>query len=382
MRSGLLFTSESVTEGHPDKLCDQISDAVLDECLAQDPASRVACEVLATGRHVVVCGEITTAARIDVAELVRAVARSVGYGEAESGLDLAKCVIDVDLALQSTEIAKGVGHRGERGIGAGDQGLMFGFATRETTDFMPLPISLAHAVSRQLAVARRSGEFPYLRPDGKSQVTVEYRDGKPSRIHTVVVAAHHRPGISPQELREYVRTNVIETAIGADLLDDRTNVVVNRAGPFTFGGPDADAGVTGRKTAVDTYGGYARHGGGAFSGKDPTKVDRSGAYAARYVAKNIVAANLADRVEIQLAYVIGQPDPVSLRIESFGTSRASDDELAELVLANFDFSPGSIIERFDLRRPIYRQTATYGHFGRPDLDLPWEQLDLAPSLRR
>lgn len=376
-----LFTSESVTEGHPDKVCDQISDAVLDECLRQERVSRVACESIATGTRIVVFGEITTVARLDIRSLVRGVVRDIGYGDPGSGLDLATCEIDVDLGEQASEIAAGVTRTGEVwDVGAGDQGLMFGFAVRETSDLMPLPISLAHAVVRQLAIARKSGQCPYLRPDGKSQVTVEYRDGLPSRVQTVVVAAQHEPGMPRDQLAADIRRHVLGPAIADHWMDDETNVIVNSAGSFVSGGPAADAGLTGRKIIVDTYGGYAHHGGGAFSGKDPTKVDRSAGYAARYVAKNVVAAGLADRFELQLAYVIGQRKPVSLSVNTFGTGTATDAALTELVTAKFDFQPAAIIERFQLRRPIYRQTATYGHFGRDDLDLPWEQLDLTAEL--
>ena len=383
----LLFTSESVTEGHPDKLCDQVSDAVLDECLRQDPDSRVACETATTTGVVFVLGEITTHGYVDLPKLVREVVRDIGYTDAAYGFDWQTCGVISAIKPQSHEIAQGVDHALESRdgsdpdeLGAGDQGMMFGFAVDETPELMPLPITLAHRVARRLAEARKSGELRYLRPDGKTQVTVEYAHGRPVRVDKVVVAAQHDPGTPYARLRDDVIERVVRPAVG-ELIDDRTTFVVNGTGAFTIGGPMGDAGLTGRKIIVDTYGGYARHGGGAFSGKDATKVDRSAAYAARYVAKNVVGAGLADRCEIQLAYVIGVARPVSLNVETFGSGRVPDARIRSLIEEHFDFRPGAIIERFALRRPLFRQTSNYGHFGRPDLDLPWERLDLAERLR-
>ena len=385
----VLFTSESVTEGHPDKLCDQISDAMLDECLKQDPNSRVACETATTTGTILVCGEITTKAWVDVPTMVRGVVKDIGYVDAEYGFDFHSCGVLTAIKEQSAEIAMGVDESLEaragtdpHELGAGDQGMMFGFAVRETPELMPLPITLAHAVAKQLAKARKERTIPYLRPDGKSQVTVDYVRGVPKRVHTVVVAAQHDPGVSHDRIEADIRELVVKAAIPEQWLDAKTKYVVNGTGAFTIGGPMGDAGLTGRKIIVDTYGGYARHGGGAFSGKDPTKVDRSAAYAARYVAKNVVQAGLADRFEVQIAYVIGGARPISLNVETFGTGQVSDEQIKKLIDDHFDFRPGVIIERFKLRRPIYRQTASYGHFGRPDLDLPWERLDLAPLLAR
>jgi S-adenosylmethionine synthetase len=380
----VLFSSESVTEGHPDKLCDQISDAVLDALLAKDPMSRVACETATTTGTVLVAGEITTTAYADVIGIVRDVVKDVGYTNAHFGFDYETCGVLTAIKPQSPDIAQGVDRaqddRAE--LGAGDQGMMFGFAIDETPELMPLPITLAHAVAKQLAKSRKSGELKYLRPDGKSQITVEYHKGQPKRVHTVVVATQHDDGIDLERIQRDVKDVVVRAAIPGHLLDNGTRYVINGTGKFVIGGPMGDAGLTGRKIIVDTYGGYAPHGGGAFSGKDPTKVDRSGAYAARYVAKNIVAAKLARRCQIQIAYVIGVAKPVSLNVETFGTGTVDDEVIRRLIDEHFDFRPQEIIERFNLRRPIYRQTATYGHFGRPDLDLPWEKTDLAETFAR
>ena len=378
----VLFTSESVTEGHPDKLCDQVSDAMLDECLRQDPNSRVACETSTTTGVILVAGEITTHAYVDVPSLVRRVVNEIGYTNADYGFDYRTCGVITAIKEQSPEIAQGVNESIEaregidpKELGAGDQGMMFGFAVRETPELMPLPITLAHNVARELARARKSGALPYLRPDGKSQVTVEYSRGVPRRVHTVVVAAQHDPGIEYQRLCNDIRERVVRPAIGDAWLDERTTYLVNGTGAFTIGGPMGDAGLTGRKIIVDTYGGYARHGGGAFSGKDPTKVDRSAAYALRYVAKNVVKAGLADRFEVQIAYVIGGARPISLNVETFGTGKVSDELIRKLIEEHFDFRPQAIIDRFALRRPIYLPTAAYGHFGRTEF--PWERTDLA-----
>ena len=384
-----LFTSESVTEGHPDKLCDQISDGMLDECLRQDPNARVACETATTTGTILVCGEITTTAWVDVPGLVRGIVKDIGYINADYGFDYQSCGVLTAIKEQSREIAQGVNKSLEaragtdpQELGAGDQGMMFGFAVNETDELMPLPITLAHAVAKELAAARKSKRLPWLRPDGKSQVTVEYSRGVPQRVHTVVVAAQHDPDISHDRIESEIRDVVVKAAIPERWLDEKTIYLVNGTGAFTIGGPMGDAGLTGRKIIVDTYGGYARHGGGAFSGKDPTKVDRSAAYAARYVAKNVVKAGLADRFEVQLAYVIGGARPISLNVETFGTGKVSDETIRKLIAEHFDFRPGAIIDSFQLRRPIYRQTAAYGHFGRPDLDLPWERTDLAQKLAR
>ena len=380
----VLFSSESVTEGHPDKLCDQVSDAVLDALIAKDPMARVACETATTTGTVLVAGEITTTAYADVISIVRDVVKDIGYTNAHYGFDYETCGVLTAIKPQSPDIAQGVDHAGDdqAELGAGDQGMMFGFAVDETPELMPLPITLAHAVAKGLATARKSGQLAYLRPDGKSQITVEYHKGKPRRVHTVVVATQHDEDVDLAKIQRDVKEAVVRAAIPAALLDDDTRYVINGTGKFVIGGPMGDAGLTGRKIIVDTYGGYAPHGGGAFSGKDPTKVDRSGAYAARYVAKNIVAAKLASRCQIQIAYVIGVAKPVSLNIETFGTGTVDDEVIRRLIDEHFDFRPQEIIERFRLRRPIYRQTATYGHFGRPDLDLPWEQTDLADTFAR
>jgi S-adenosylmethionine synthetase len=388
----LLFTSESVTEGHPDKLCDQLSDAVLDACLEQDPYSRVACETAAKTGFVILLGEITTRAHINFDELARKVITEIGYDSSEKGFDGNSCGVQVAISRQSGDIAMGVDksmefksegtHEVELDkIGAGDQGMMFGFACNETPELMPMPIFLAHKLTRQLSVLRKDGTIPWLRPDGKSQVTVEYSYGKPKRIDTVLVSTQHAPGISHAEIREAVIENVILPVMPPDMLDQNVKYFVNPTGQFVIGGPMGDAGVTGRKIIVDTYGGMGRHGGGAFSGKDPTKVDRSAAYAARWAAKNVVAAGLADRCEIQVAYAIGMSHPLSVNVETFGTGKVSDEKISQLILEHFDLRPGAIIRDLDLRRPIYRKVAAYGHFGRDDLDLPWEKTDKAAALR-
>lgn len=386
----VLFTSESVTEGHPDKICDQISDAVLDAALADDPNSRVACETSTTRGLVFVFGEITTETYIDIQEVVRNVLTEIGYTHSSHGFDAETCGVFVALREQSAEISAGVTtalerRAGELGdeedlTGAGDQGMMIGYACRETPELMPLPIMLAHKISRRLAEARKSGELDYLLPDGKSQVTVEYSHGKPMRVDTVVVSTQHKKSITNEQIERDVKEQVIRAVVPAELLDSDTKFLINPSGRFEVGGPVADAGLTGRKIIVDTYGGMARHGGGAFSGKDSTKVDRSAAYAARYVAKNVVAAGLADRFELQISYAIGAAHPVSIMCETFGTGHVPDAEIERLVRENFDLRPGAIIKNLDLRRPIYRQTAAYGHFGRHDLDLPWEQTDKAEAL--
>ncbi|MGH9955604.1 MAG: methionine adenosyltransferase [Pyrinomonadaceae bacterium] len=373
---GYLFTSESVTEGHPDKIADQISDAVLDAALAEDPTARVACETLVTTGLVVIAGEITTNARIDYSKVARDTIREIGYTRAKFGFDSDTCSVLSALDRQSPDIAMGV----DTG-GAGDQGLMFGFACNETPELMPLPIQLAHLLARRLAETRKSGELGYLRPDGKSQVTIEYRDGRPFRVEAVVVSSQHDSNVSNEQLRGEIQEKVIRQTVPAELLDKTTKYHINPTGRFVTGGPQGDAGLTGRKIIVDTYGGYAPHGGGAFSGKDPTKVDRSAAYMARYVAKNIVAAGLADKCLVQLAYAIGVADPVSVLVDTKGTGRISENALAKLVRERFELTPRGIMEELKLRRPIYKATAAYGHFGREEDGFSWEKTDKAESLR-
>ena len=386
----LLFTSESVTEGHPDKLCDQISDAVLDACLEQDPTSRVACETAAKTGFVMLLGEITTHAFVNFDELARKVIKEIGYDDSQKGFDGNTCGVLSAIASQSPDIDMGVSKsleakEGQRDaidlIGAGDQGMMFGFACNETEQLMPMPIYLAHKLARRLSESRKSGEMPWLRPDGKSQVTVEYSHGKPKRIDTVLISTQHAPDVSHAEITEGVIENIIMPSMPEGMIDDKLKIYVNPTGRFVIGGPMGDAGLTGRKIIVDTYGGMGRHGGGAFSGKDPTKVDRSAAYAARWAAKNVVAAGLADRCEIQVAYAIGVSHPLSINVETFGTGKIGDEKIAALVSQIFDLRPGAIIRDLNLRRPIFRQTAAYGHFGRDDLNLPWEQTNKAAELR-
>ena len=385
--SKILFTSESVTEGHPDKICDQISDAILDALLAQDPMSRVACETAITTGLVLVMGEVTTTAQVDLQNIIRNTIREIGYDASEKGFDANTCGVMVALDKQSADIAMGVDKALEakltdsqiEAIGAGDQGMMFGYATNETDEYMPYPIHLAHRLSRQLSKVRKDGTLPYLRPDGKSQVTVEYDEsGNPSRIDAVVISSQHSEDVSWDQIKEDIREKVIDPILPAELLDDDTKYYINPTGRFVIGGPNGDSGLTGRKIIVDTYGGWARHGGGAFSGKDCTKVDRSAAYA----AKNLVAAGLCDKAEIQLSYAIGVASPTSIRIDTFGTGKLSEDKLVDIIRENFDLRPAGIIQMLDLRRPIYKATAAYGHFGRNDLDLPWEKLDKVDLLKK
>ena len=390
----LMFTSESVTEGHPDKICDQVSDAVLDACLEQDPRSRVACETAVKTGYVMLLGEITTNAVFNYDELVRKVVNDIGYDSSEKGFDGNSCGVLVAIAKQSGDIAMGVnqaletrdGHKMSDAevdsIGAGDQGMMFGYACNETPTLMPLPIYLAHKLTRRQSELRKSGAIKWLRPDAKSQVTVEYSKGQPKRIDTVLISTQHSPEVSQNEITEIITEELIMKTLPENLVDKDIKVFVNPTGRFVVGGPMADAGVTGRKIIVDTYGGMGRHGGGAFSGKDPTKVDRSAAYAARYVAKNVVAAGLADRVEVQVSYAIGVAHPLSVNVETFGTARIADDKIAALINEHFDLRPGAIIRDLDLRRPIYRKTAAYGHFGRDDIEFPWEKTDKAAALKK
>ena len=389
----LLFTSESVTEGHPDKICDQISDAILDAMLEQDPMSRVACETCTTTGLVMVMGEITSNAKVDIQNIVRDTVREIGYTRGKYGFDADTCAVMVALDKQSTDIAMGVDKALEAkehtmseeeiaAIGAGDQGMMFGFATNETEEYMPYPIALAHKLARQLTKVRKDGTLPYLRPDGKTQVTVEYDEkGKAVRLDAVVLSTQHDPEVTQEQIHEDIKKYVFDVILPAEMVDEHTQFFINPTGRFVIGGPHGDSGLTGRKIIVDTYGGYARHGGGAFSGKDCTKVDRSAAYAARYVAKNLVAAGIADKCEIQLSYAIGVANPTSIMVDTFGTGKLSNSRIVEIIRDNFDLRPAGIIRMLDLRRPIYKQTAAYGHFGRNDLDLPWEKLDKVDTLK-
>ena len=387
-----LFTSESVTEGHPDKVCDAISDAILDACMAQDPMSRVACETAACTGFILVTGEITTKAQIDIPTIVRNTVNEIGYNDAKTGFDGNTCAVMVALDQQSADIAMGVDKaleakegelKDDLDTGAGDQGMMFGYATNETDDFMPYPIELAHKLAKRLADVRKDGTLSYLRPDGKTQVSVEYdENGVPCRLEAVVLSTQHDEDVTQEQIHEDIRKYVFDPILPKELVDEKTKFFINPTGRFVIGGPHGDAGLTGRKIIVDTYGGMARHGGGAFSGKDCTKVDRSAAYAARYVAKNLVAAGLADRCEIQLSYAIGVAVPTSINVDTFGTGKLSDEKLVEIVRDNFDLRPAGIIKMLDLRRPIYRSTAAYGHFGRNDLSLPWEALDKVDALKK
>ncbi|WP_405321808.1 methionine adenosyltransferase [Frisingicoccus sp.] len=390
----VLFTSESVTEGHPDKICDAVSDAILDAMLEQDPMSRVACETCATTGLVMVMGEITSKASVDISKVVRETVEEIGYNRGKFGFDAGTCAVVVALDKQSPDIAMGVDQALEarennmtddqlEAIGAGDQGMMFGYATNETEEYMPYPIALAHKLARRLTEVRKNGTLPYLRPDGKTQVTVEYdENGKPARLDAVVLSTQHDPDVTQEQIHADIRKYVFDPVLPAEMLDDQTRFYINPTGRFVIGGPHGDSGLTGRKIIVDTYGGYARHGGGAFSGKDCTKVDRSAAYAARYVAKNIVAAGLADKCEIQLSYAIGVAQPTSVMVDTFGTGKLSETKLVDIIRENFDLRPAGIIKMLDLRRPIYKQTAAYGHFGRNDLDLPWEKTNKAETLKK
>jgi len=393
MKKEHLFTSESVTEGHPDKMCDQISDSILDAIMEKDPPGRVAVEALVTNGMCVVAGEVTTGCYVDIPQIVRNTIKEIGYTRAKYGFDYETCGVMIAIQQQSKDIARGVDKALEikggevvkedlEGLGAGDQGLMFGYACDETEELMPLPISLSHKLTKKLADVRKTGELSYLRPDGKSQVTIEYKDDKPVRVHTVLIAAQHAPDVNTAKIKEDILERVILPILPSDMVDDQIKYYVNPTGRFVIGGPQGDTGVTGRKIIVDTYGGYSRHGGGAFSGKDPTKVDRSGTYAARWVAKNIVAAGLAKKCEVQLAYAIGIARPLSIMVDTFGTGEIPEGKIAQLVDEVFDLRPGLIIKHLKLRRPLYKQVAAYGHFGRLDLDLPWEKIDKAAELKK